>query len=185
MIYFILSLLIISQFVTFYLIFNKVKPIIKPKGILLKPIPRSIKYDDVDKNYQTVKDVLESIKLEDWKVDIIFNTMIYDSYEISVISNSNDITIKCRISYDSGDESSIPFLGYFIISDQQSKSISIDRELSSPINNDIIEFFWDYIVEYHNSLNNQQSIMYKKSITSITSKLKALSRSRKLNEIIK
>ena len=46
---FFIILLTISQIVSFYLIFNKVKPIIKPKteGIILKVIPDKPTYESL------------------------------------------------------------------------------------------------------------------------------------------
>ena len=42
-----ITLLTISQIISFYLIFNKIKPIVKtkPEGIVLKPIPTGPTYE--------------------------------------------------------------------------------------------------------------------------------------------
>ena len=69
MIYFII-ILVISQIASFYFIFNKIKPIIKRNGIVLKPIPKDIKYEDVDTDNKLIRDIMESAKMENWKVDV-------------------------------------------------------------------------------------------------------------------
>jgi len=60
---FFIILLAISQIVGFYLIFNKVKPIIKPKteGIILKVIPDKPTYESLDPENKLVYDIMESV----------------------------------------------------------------------------------------------------------------------------
>ena len=69
---FFIILLTISQIVSFYLIFNKIKPIFKPKteGIVLKVIPDKPTYESLDPENKLVYDVMESVKLEGWKVEV-------------------------------------------------------------------------------------------------------------------
>jgi len=185
MIYLILTILAISQGVSFYFIFNKIKPIIEPNGILLKPIPDSIKYRDVDPKFNLIRDVLESIKLEDWKVvvkpDITWNSKAYD---VTISSHSGDVNLRSKIRIGPLSEGE-PFLSAFHISTTgiNSSSISIDKDKDSIVP-EIIEFLWDYIIKYHDDENNQSIGRYREAIDEITSKLKALSRSRKLNQIL-
>jgi hypothetical protein len=63
-----------------------------------------------------------------------------------------------------------------------SGSISIDDK--SKIANDIIIFLWDYIIEYHQNENEETRIYYQSTIDDISSKLKTLRRSEKLNNIL-
>jgi hypothetical protein len=66
----IITLLVISQIITFIIIFKRIKPtVIKPNGILLKPISVDLNYEDLDPDFNTVFDVLESIKLEGWELE--------------------------------------------------------------------------------------------------------------------
>ena len=62
----------LKSFGIFYLIFNKVKPIIKPKteGIVLKVIPDKPTYESLDPENKLVYDIMESAKLENWKVEV-------------------------------------------------------------------------------------------------------------------
>jgi hypothetical protein len=48
-----ITLLTISQIISFYLIFNKIKPVVKtkPEGIVLKPIPAGPTYESLDPEY--------------------------------------------------------------------------------------------------------------------------------------
>jgi hypothetical protein len=62
-------------------------------------------------------------------------------------------------------------------------TISIDNE--SKISNDVIVFLWDYIIEYHQNENEETKNYYQATIDDISSKLKTLRRSEKLNNILK
>ena len=61
-------------------------------------------------------------------------------------------------------------------------SISIGNE--SKIANDVIIFLWDYIIEYHQNENEESRIYYQSTIDDISSRLKTLRRSEKLNNIL-
>lgn len=184
MIYFILTLLIFSQIVSLYLIFNKIKPVVKQPGILLKPIPSGVKYEDVDKNYQLVRDVIESCKLEDWSVLVEPEMLVAASssrYDVKLTSPSKDVVIRSRVRFGGGVIKRQPYLPTFIIS---SKNTSISIGGDSAIENELIEFLWGYIIKYHEDENTVSTIAYNNSIKEISSNLKTLSRNRKLNLIL-
>src|ERR1035437_2319397 len=190
MIYFILTLLIFSQIVSLYLIFNKIKPVVKQPGILLKPIPSGVKYEDVDKNYQLVRDVIESCKLEDWSVLVEAEMLVAASssrYDVKLTSPSKDVVIRSRVRFYAIDNvgggviKRQPYLPTFIIS---SKNTSISIGGDSAIENELIEFLWGYIIKYHEDENTVSTIAYNNSIKEISSNLKTLSRNRKLNLIL-
>jgi len=185
MIYFIIALLSISQIVSFYLIFNKIKPFIKPKkveGVLLKPIPDNITYEDVDKNQTLVRDVIESIKLEEWKVEVKPDFGLGRSYDVNFTSHDGNVKFINKIGLGFGGLEKDPYLRQCHIRSTDG-SIVIDRE-KSPMTNDILIFLWDYIIKYHENENSDRTNSYLQSIKSIGSKLKTLNRSRKLDEIL-
>ena len=78
MIYTLIALLGISQMVMFYLLYSiystkklekKYKNI--PNGsIILEPIPKTLKYKDVEPDYKTIYDVIESAISENWKGEV-------------------------------------------------------------------------------------------------------------------
>ena len=61
-------------------------------------------------------------------------------------------------------------------------TISIDND--SKISNDVIIFLWDYIIEYHQNENEETRNYYQSIIDDISSKLKTLRRSERLNNIL-
>lgn len=176
---FIITLLIISQIVSFYLIIKRLNPqIIKPKGIVLKPLPKSAIYEDVEPNFNIVYDVLKTIKIEGWKVEFEDDFQLHGQhYKLNFVSHDGSINVRSRIRID--DDADISYLSFTINGGCQ---IKIDK--GSSIKNDIILFLWDYVVEYHQNKYNDSVKYYEDGIKKISSKLKTLNRSRKLDEIL-
>ena len=90
------------------------------------------------------------------------------------------IRIRARIRANDG---LIPYLSIFTIQNVGNGSISVDRD--SKIKNDIVTFLWDYIIEYYENENESKRLYIQSTIDNISSKLKSLRRSEKLNEILK
>lgn len=179
----IITLLIISQITTFYLIFKRIKPkIIKPNGIVLKPISKELEYTDLDPNYNTVYDVLKSIKMEGWELDFEQELSINgNDYSIRFKSHDESVRVRSRLCfYDGFSSDDSMYFTFYINTDNC--SIKIDNK--SPIKNDIIIFLWDYILEFHEGKKAESKTYYEKGIEEISSKLKALNRSRKLDKIL-
>jgi len=178
----IITILAISQIVTFYLIFKRIKPkIIKPDGIVLKPIPKEYNYEEIDPDHNTVYDVLKSIKLEEWKPEIDEEFSIGNSKDYSVKFQSHDskVRVRSRMCFYNDSDNDMYFSFYI-----NSKDISIKIDEKSIIRDDIILFLWDYIIEYHENKRSVSKTYYDNGIKNITSNLKALNRSKKLNSIL-
>jgi hypothetical protein len=184
---FFIILLVISQIVSFFLIFNKIKPIIKPKpeGIILKAIPDKPTYESLDPKNKLVYDVMESAKLENWKVKVEADISYHSKNWTLNFESPTGIRIRSRVR----DSSGVMYLSSFTVLNGNgdrgfghSGSISIDNE--SKISNDVIIFLWDYIIEYHQNENEESRIYYQSTIDDISSKLKTLRRSEKLNNIL-
>lgn len=182
MIEFLIGFLLISQAITFYFLITKKKIFIKvkPKGFILEEYPKDIKFKNVHPDYQVVYDVFESIKLENWKLEIEQDYSISGarSWELNLNSHDFEVTVMCRLRMYSDEEVRLSSL----IIRTKTDSISLGREDS--IANDIIIFFWKYIVEDKNNYNKEVYKSYEQSIDNISSKLKTLKRSRKLKSIL-
>jgi hypothetical protein len=177
---FFIILLTISQIVSFYLIFNKIKPIIKPKpeGIILKFIPDKPNYESLDPKHKLVYDVMESVKLENWKVEVEADISYHSKTWQVNFESPTGIRIRSRIR-----ENSQIYLSNFSISNTGiGGTISIDHD--SKISNDVIIFLWDYIIEYHQNENEEIRNYYQSIIDDISSKLKTLRRSERLKNIL-
>jgi len=179
---FIITILIISQIVTFFIIYKRLKPkLIKQEGIVLKPLPKELTYNELDPDFNTVYDVLESIKIEGWQLEFEEEFSISGkSYSLNFQSHDSLVRVRSKIrTYDNKQDRDI-YSMFYLITD--GCSISIDNE--SPIKNDIVLFMWDYILEYHEGKKQESKEYYEDGIDKITSSLKTLNRSKKLNQIL-
>jgi len=178
---FFIILLTISQIVSFFLISNKIKPFIKPKpeGIVLKVIPDKPTYESLDPSHKLVYDVMKSTKLENWKVEVEADISIGGKTWQVNFESPTGIIIRSRVRDRSGE---IYLANFVIINSGIGGNISISNE--SKISNDVIIFIWDYIIEYHQNENEEIRLYYQSAIDDISTKLKTLRRSEKLNNIL-
>lgn len=181
----IIVILFVLQAVNLFFLFSNKKIFIKEKvkGIVLKELPKDAKFKDAQSDYQIVYDILESIKLEDWKIKIEEDSNYRDrKWELHSNSNDGSIKIMCRIRmYQNSDDSTEVRLSNFIIR-TDTDSLSFTKEDS--ISNDIIIFFWDYIIKEKESYREEVIKSYQSSIDNISSKLKTLKRSKRLESIL-
>jgi hypothetical protein len=182
MIEFILVFLLISQAITFYFLITNKKIFVKvkPKGIILEEYPKDIKFKDVHPDYQIVYDIFESIKLENWNSEIEqdFSSSRSRTWQLNFNSHDFEISVMCRLRMYSDEEVRLSNL----IIRTKTDSIALGKEDS--IANDIIIFFWKYIVEDKNNYNKEVYKSYEQSVDNISSKLKTLNRSKKLKSIL-
>ena len=177
---FFIILLTISQIVSFYLIFNKIKPFIKPKaeGIMLKVVPDKPTYESLDPSHKLVYDIMESARLENWKVEVEADISYHSkTWEVNFESPTG-IRIRSRIR----ENSQIYLSNFSILNTGIGGTISIAND--SKVSNDVIIFIWDYIVEYHLNENEETRLYYQSIIDDISSKLKTLRRSEALKNIL-
>lgn len=181
----IITLLVISQIASFYLIFKRLKPkVIKPEGLVLKPIPKSVTYEDLDPNHDLIYEVLETIKLEDWDLEIEMDFLGTGSYKLTFTSKDLTTTVRSRITNYSDEMR----LSMFHISGKKgSVSLTSDEYLfpeKTKVTNDIILFLWDYVIEEYDDKNKKDKQRLNSSIEGIRNSLKTLKRSKRLNSIL-
>ena len=188
MLYFILSLLIISQIYTLTktISYSKSKKesesvIEKYKGVTtLAKIPERIYYKDVEPDWQTFYNFMENIKLEGWRADVTEDSMRVGGdacYVVNLISHDQNSSMSVRLR-DYGD-------GVFLATCNirgGGTSLSVSRE--DKIANDIILFIWDYVVKHYEDENKESILLYKDIISQINAQLKTLNRSKRLNNIL-
>ena len=188
----IITLLILSQIYTFYLL-RKKSPTVQPKkekgeeskDIILKPIPKPIRVDEVEGFESTIKDILLSAKNENWESTIKlnhYNISSDDYYEISIVSNGVEpISIDALVDLVDIDR---PFdnirLGRFWIK----KSGSFTTVENTSLKNDLLVFIWDYILEDEMKKNRRQYDRFKENFENLRGGLKSLNRDRKLDELL-
>lgn len=182
-----LVILIVSQIHLYSIIKKSEKqPKIEKGSIILKPLPEKIDTDLVEGAEEMLVEVLESVKLEGWTVDITDNSIYSgEAYNINIKSHNGDIIIDSVIRYRS-----------YLINDFEARLIRF-RILTDDINgiksysfaeskykNDIIVFLWDFILEKHLEENRIEVENYKSTINTIRKKLVGLRRNEILNQLL-
>jgi hypothetical protein len=182
-----LVILIVSQIHLYSIIKKSQKqPKIEKGSIILKPLPEKVDTDLVEGAEEMLVEVLESVKLEGWKVDITDNSIYSgEAYNINIKSHNGDIIIDSVIRYRS-----------YLINDFEARLIRF-RILTDDINgiksysfaeskykNDIIVFLWDFILEKHLEENRIEVENYKYTINTIRKKLVGLRRNEILNQLL-
>jgi hypothetical protein len=184
----VLGLLVVSQIHLYSIIKRGSKePKIVKGSIILKPLPDKVDSDLVEGAEEMLSEVLESVKLEEWKVDIKESSLFRgEAYDIIIKSPNDVVVIDSVVRYKSRYTSTdfgIRLLRFKIstndISDVKSYSFS-----DSKYGNDIIVFLWDFILEKHLEDNRIEIENYKSTINEIRKKLTGLRRSERLNQLL-
>jgi hypothetical protein len=178
MIYLLLLILITSQIFLFHLNKDRIKKYwdIPKNSIILKPIPKQIKTEDVDDTEDLLSNVIKSAKDENWKHEFKYGIWSNNGYHIILKSPDKLIEIESIIRiYDqpriikfnikSGDENlNIEGIKYY---------------------NQIIIFLWDFILQKHIDQNSEEYNEIKSKIKRINKNLKALNRNKILDQLLK
>lgn len=181
MLEFIVLLFLLSQVIIFYFLINNKKIFVKvkPKGIILQEYPNDIKFKDAHPDYQIVYDVFESIKLENWQSEIEqYYSLGYRTWELNFNSHDFEVYVMCKLRMYSDEEVRLSNLTI------KTKTDAITLGKDDSIVDDIILFFWEYIIEDKNKYNKEVYESYKQSVNNISSKLKSLKRSKRLKSIL-
>mgnify|MGYP000929289108 CR=1 FL=1 len=182
----VLGLLVVSQIHLYSIIKKSEKqPKIEKGGIILKPLPEKVDSDLVEGAEEMLSEVLESVKLEGWVVDITDNSIYGEAYNINIKSHNEDIIIDSVIRYRSylHDDFEARLIRFRILTDDINgiKSYSFT---DSKYKNDIIVFLWDFILEKHLEENRIEIENCKSTINTIRKKLTGLRRSERLNQLL-
>ena len=184
----VLVLLVVSQIHLYSIIKSQKEPKIEKGSIILKPLPDKVDSDLVEGVEEMLSEVLESVKLEGWEVDIKESSFFRgEAYDIIIKSHNDDVVIDSVVRYKSRYSSTDfdPSLLRFRIS---TNDISGDKSYSfaadSKYKNDIIVFLWDFILEKHLEDNRIEIENYQSIINTIRKKLTGLRRSERLNQLL-
>ena len=183
----VLVLLVVSQIHLYSIIKSQKEPKIEKGSIILKPLPDKVDSDLVEGVEEMLSEVIESVKLEGWEVDIKESSFFRgEAYDIIIKSHNDDVVIDSVVRYKSR-YSSTDFdirLLRFKISTNDISDIKSYSFADSKYKNDIIVFLWDFILEKHLEDNRIEIENYKSIINTIRKKLTGLRRSERLNQLL-
>ena len=161
------------------------------KDWLRLPIPKyeTPKWEDFDPDHTLLKDVLDSIKLEDWtsKIDQERSYLSGDrkTYVIELYNPTNTLRVRSRLyaynnQVDLGSFNiikTIPFSAYT----NGSVSYNCDNTETSTL---ILSRLWGFILEHHENINSETMTGYKEVRETIDAELKTVKRDKALKSLL-
>jgi hypothetical protein len=179
MIYLLITILSITQLFILYLNKNNIKKYWNtPKdSIILKPIPKQLKSEDVDGMQELLSNIISSAKDESWLCEFKYGILSSNGYHMIITSPDKLIKIETmiRLGYDNDPR----IIKFNIITNQQQLNISCNKYY-----NQIIVFLWDFIIEKHINENSNDYKVIKSKIDHINKNLKSFNRNNLLNQLL-
>ena len=161
------------------------------KDWLRLPIPKyeTPKWEDFDPDHTLLKDVLESIKLEDWtsKIEQERNYGISErrSYTIELYNPTNTLRIRSRLYVYDNKANLASFTVIKTVAGTAftsgSASYNCDNTETSTL---ILSQLWGFILEHHEKIYSETIIGYEKVRESIDTELKTLKRDNALKSLL-
>lgn len=161
------------------------------KDWLRLPIPKyeTPKWEDFDPDHNLLKDVLDSIKLEDWvsKIDQERSYGLSDrkTYVIELSNPTNTLKVRSRL-YAYNNQVN---LGSFNIVKTIPGSLHTNGSVSYNCDNTetstlILSRLWGFILEHHENIYSETMSGYKEVRETIDAELKTLKRDKALKSLL-
>jgi hypothetical protein len=166
---------------------EKIVDKIKEEGVIL-PNPVSVPgFNQIDPNYQMLKDVVESIKLEKWDIIKFERDHMDNLYDIELLNGPGSLKVKCRLRVrDYGDRNL--YISWFHIfkmvnKDQHSHVVTFNDCQSVP-RFLILNLMWDYVLDHHQKIYDEHIHHYLECKKEIAKELKTLNRDKQLVKLL-
>ena len=161
------------------------------KDWLRLPIPKyeTPRFEDFDKDHSLLKDILESIKLEDWTTKIenerSYSLSDRKTYIIELYNPSNTLKVRSRLYAYDGKVNLASFNVMKTITGSAlttgNVSYNCDNTETSTL---VISRLWGYILQHHENIYSETMSGYKVVRESIDTELKTLKRDKALKNIL-
>lgn len=189
---------LIGLFIFCFIIGNKMSKVEKllsknppKKGDLVLPALKQMPtIDDVDPNFQLLKDCIETAKLENWVAEIEQESMFGISYSFKIHNHSKSLWFIGMLRTHEHD---IPRIGYFSIVKQSTATNndgeSVGYEISENEEKDkvkyylLLEYLWSLVVTKNENDYNVRLDSYTKSKSIIEKELTTLRRNKQLEKL--
>lgn len=185
-------LLAIIGFLLYKIYSLKKEKIVKEidKSCVRLEIPKEIpNFEDHDKDDVLLKDVIESVKLEEWQVEIEEDRgMLHsNSYKITLNNPQKTLRISSRIRYDY--RSQLTYVSSFMILKTIPGSVSHNGLVSYDLKKEttkflVTNFLWSYVLNYKQGLVDERISYYDDIKKSIESELITLKRDKSINKLL-
>ena len=134
---------------------EKIVDKIKEEGVIL-PNPVSVPgFNQIDPNYQMLKDVVESIKLEKWDIIKFERDHMDNLYDIELLNGPGSLKVKCRLRVrDYGDRNL--YISWFhifkMVNKNQHSHVVTFNDCESVPRFLILNLMWDYVLDHHQKI---------------------------------
>lgn len=185
-------LLAIIGFLLYKIYSLKKEKIVKEidKSCIRLEIPKEIpNFEDYDKDDVLLKDVIESVKLEEWKFEIEEDRSFLssNSYKITLNNPQKTLRINSRIRYDYQYQKT--YISSFMILKTIPGSVSHNGSVSYDLEKEttkflVTNFLWSYVLNYKQGLVDERISYYDDIKKSIESELITLKRDKSINKLL-
>lgn len=159
------------------------------KSCIRLEIPKKIpKFEEYDKDDVLLKDVIESVKLEEWQVEIEEDRSFLNSssYKITLNNPQKTLRINSRIRYDYQKT----YITSFVILKTIPESILHNGSISYDLKKEttkflVTNFLWSYVLNYKQGMVDERISYYEDIKKSIESELITLKRDKNINKLLK
>ena len=161
------------------------------KDFLRLPIPKyeTPRWEDFDPEHTLLKDILESIKLEDWEVNID-NERNYSlgsrrTYMVELYNPSKTLKIRSRLYAYEGKANLASFTVIRTVGNTvfTAGSVSYDCD-NTETSTLILSQLWGYILKHHEDIYSETLSGYKVVKESIDTELKTVKRDKALKSLL-
>lgn len=160
------------------------------KSCIRLEIPKEIpNFEEHDKDDVLLKDVIESVKLEEWQVEIEEDRgMLHsNSYKITLNNPQKTLRISSRIRYDY--RSQLTYVSSFMILKTIPGSVLHNGSVSYDLKKEttkflVTNFLWSYVLNYKQGLVDERISYYDDIKKSIESELITLKRDKRINKLL-
>lgn len=191
MFYFILSIIVISNLVATAYLYTQVskknvgiyKEIAESNAILPMP-PRNPKFEDVDSDFQTLKDVIKSISLEEWVCEVIDDARL-ECYDVNFTNPVKTLHLRVRLRINDiyPEKIHLSWLNLTItLPDGKKDAVSFDTD-NNIVKYKAISLAWNHVLKYHEDKNSATRKDFMDLKKAINDQLKTLARDSKLNSM--
>ena len=185
-------LLAIIGFLLYKIYSLKKEKIVKEidKSCIRLEIPKEIpNFEDHDKDDVLLKDVIESVKLEEWKVEIEEDRSFLssNSYKITLNNPQKTLRISSRIRYDYQNQKTYTssFIKLQTIPGSVPHNGSVSYDLKKETTKFLVtNFLWSYVLNYKQGLVDERISYYDDIKKSIESELITLKRDKSINKLL-
>ena len=166
---------------------EKIVDKIKEEGVIL-PNPVSVPgFNQIDPNYQMLKDVVESIKLEKWDITKFERDHMDNLYDIELLNGPGSLKVKCRLRVrDYGDRNL--YISWFhifkMVNKNQHSHVVTFNDCESVPRFLILNLMWDYVLDHHQKIYDEHIHHYLDCKEEISKELKTLNIDKQLVKLL-